>query len=144
MTLKKIIKELLGKACVTFSVIMLIYIIIAAIVNVSDDKLLLDAGRVVLFFVFSCLMSCAGLLLRAERLGGGARLILHYLITLFGFYTCFVLSLNLKASGLVVGFTLFTALYFAVMGIRRALLNAYRKNAEAAESYQKQYGKTKK
>ena len=139
MSIKKFIKDLLLKSCVIFSAIMLIYIIIAAIVNVGDGKLLLEAGRVALFFVFSCLISCASLIFALKSLGGGTRLILHYLITLFAFYSCFLLTLGLRASGLVVGFVLFTAVYFAVMGIRRALLSSYRKNLEASEEYEKQY-----
>ena len=141
MSVKKFIKDLLQGACVIFSVIMLIYIIIAAIVNVGDGELLLEAGRVALFFVFSCLVCCANLIFSLKSLGGGIRLTIHYLITLFAFYSCFLLSLNLGASGLLVGFVMFTAVYFAVMGIRRVLISSYRKNLDASEEYEKQYSK---
>ena len=139
MTFKKFISDFLRRACVTFSIIMLIYIIIAAIINVGDNELLLEAGRIALFFVFSCLLSCANLIFELKTMGGGLRLLSHYLIILFAFYSCFLLTLGLKTSGLVVGFVMFTAVYFAVMGIRRALISSYRKNVEASEEYQKQF-----
>jgi hypothetical protein len=144
MTAKSFVKKLLTKGCIYFSIIMLVYIIIAAIINVVDDELLLSAGRVVLFFVFSVLLAAANCLYSLDRPSGGARLIIHYLITLFAFYTCFMLSLSLRASSTLVGLVVFTAVYFAIMGVWAAFRAKYRTNKENAEKYISQYSKAKK
>ena len=71
MTVKGFIKKTLTHACVYFTVIMLFYIIIAAIVNVNDSRLLLEAGRTALFFVFSLLLACANTVFSIKALSGG-------------------------------------------------------------------------
>ena len=71
MTARNFVKRLLTKGCIYFSVIMLVYIIIAAIMNVGDDELLLSAGRVVLFFVFSVLLAAANAYGAEKVLGDG-------------------------------------------------------------------------
>ena len=139
MTVKGFIKELLTRACVYFSVIMLCYIIIAAAVNVSGNALLLDAGRTVLFFVFSLMLSAANSVFTLKSLSGGVRLLIHYVITLFGFYACFMLSLDMRASSTLIGLVAFTAVYFAAMGISHALGARYRRNTEKAEKYEKKF-----
>lgn len=144
MNVKSFIKRILTRACVYFSVIMLCYIIIAAIVDVSGNALLLEAGRTVLFFVFSLLLACANCLFGVKSISGGLRLLIHYVITLFAFYTCFMLSLSLRTSGMLIGLVAFTAVYFAIMGISAAFTSKYRSNSEKAEEYQKQYGKLKR
>ncbi|MBQ9111979.1 MAG: hypothetical protein IJY08_00185 [Clostridia bacterium] len=144
MTVKGFVKKLLTNACIYFSLIMLLYIIIAAIINVVDDALLLDAGRVVLFFVFSVLLAAANSLYALKKPSGGVRLLIHYAITLFAFYTCFMLSLSLRASSTLVGIVVFTAVYFAIMGILTAVRSKYRSNTQNAEKYISQYGKARK
>ena len=144
MTARNFVKRLLTKGCIYFSVIMLVYIIIAAIMNVGDDELLLSAGRVVLFFVFSVLLAAANAFYALDRPSGGARLVIHYVITLFAFYTCFMLTLSLRASGTLIGLVAFTAVYFALMGVWSAIRAKYRTNTENAQRYISQYGKAKK
>ena len=53
MDLKKTVLKILNHACVTFSVITAVYALIVMLVNVEDDTILLDAGRILLFFLFS-------------------------------------------------------------------------------------------
>ena len=77
MTVKNFIKNLLTRSCVYFSAIMLIYIIIAAIVNVDTTPLLLDASRVVLFYVFACLLAGANVVYGIKTISGGVRLCCH-------------------------------------------------------------------
>ena len=139
MTVKNFIKNLLTRSCVYFSAIMLIYIIIAAIINVDGSRLLLDASRVILFFVFACLLSGASVVYRVEKLSGGVRLFSHFLITLFAFYTCLILPLSLRPASSFVGIVLFAIFYFAAFGIYAAISAKYRKNKESHQSYTRQF-----
>ena len=139
MTVKNFIKNLLTRSCVYFSAIMLIYIIIAAIVNVDGSQLLLDASRVVLFFAFACLLSGARAVYAIETLSGGVRLLCHFIITLFAFYTCLIMPLSLRPASSFVGIVLFAILYFAIFGIYAAISSKYRKNKESHQSYTRQF-----
>ncbi len=144
MSAKSFVKNIMTRACVYFSVIMLGYIIITAIINVIEDTLLLDAGRVVLFFVFSLLLSVANALFAQPKPSGAVRLLIHFAITLFAFWTCFMLPLSLRTSSTLVGLVTFCVAYFAFMGIRAAFRAKFKENTEAAEEYISQYKKAKK
>ncbi len=112
--------------------------------NVDDERLLLDAGRTVLFFVFSLLLALANNLLVLKTFSGKLRLILHYLLTAFAFYSCFMLPLSLKAAGILIGLVVFTVVYFAVCGIVTLFKSKYRRNTEKTEAYSKQFSKSSK
>lgn len=139
MTVKGFIKKLVTSACIYFSAIMLIYIIIAAIMNVSEARLLLDATRVILFFVFACLLSVANTLYRIESMSGGLRLVIHFVIMMFAIYTCLILPLSLSTSSTFVGLVLFAILYFAIFGIYKAISSRYRSNREVTQEYKRQF-----
>ena len=139
MTVKNFIKKTLTDACVYFSAIMLIYIIIAAIMNVEESMLLLDAARVVLFFVFACLFSLACYVYKIKNLSGGVRLLCHFLITLFAFYTCLILPLSMRPASVFVGIVLFTILYFVIFGLYALISSKYRANKESHQKYARQF-----
>lgn len=141
MTIKGFIKKALSHTCAYFTLIMLGYIIIAAIINVGDEKLLLDGGRTVLFFLFSLLWACANVIFSIKSIGGGIRLFLHYLIILFAFFTCLMLPLKPRTSGYLIGVVLFTLIYFAVMGIIHLITVKFKANVESTENYEKQFSK---
>lgn len=144
MTVKGFIKKLLVHSCVYFTIAMLVYMILAAIVNVSDDTLLLDAGRTVLFFVFSVLLAGANTVFSIKELNAAIRVILHYVFTTFGFYVCFMMTLGMRTSQVFVGLIIFTLIYFIILGIVTAFRARYKANAEKSEKYEKQYKKQTK
>ncbi len=142
MTIKGFIKKALSHACAYFSIIMLGYIIIAAIINVGDKAILLEAGRTVLFFLFSLLWACANVIFSIKTIGGGVRLVVHYLIMLFAFFACLLLPLSsLKASGYLIGAVIFTLIYFAIMGLIHLFTSKLKANVESTENYEKQFSK---
>lgn len=139
MAVKNFIKRLLTNSCIYFSAIMLIYIIIAAIINVDEARLLLDASRVILFFVFACLLSAANSVYGIKTVSGGLRLLCHFLIVIFAVYTCLILPLDLRSASNFVGLVLFAILYFSVFGIYAAISSRYRKNKESHQQYKRQF-----
>ncbi len=145
MSVKEFIKKMLVRSCVYFTCIMVIYIAISAMIDVSDDSLILiDAGRTILFFVFAVLLSLANSLLSLDRPSMALRVLMHYVITAFAFYACFMLTQSMRASEVIVGLVIFTLVYFAIMGIVAAFKSKYRSNLEKAEKYQRQYAKKQK
>ena len=144
MTIKGFIKKMLVHSCVYFTVAMAAYLVLAAIVNVNDDTLLLDAGRTVLFFVFSVLLSLANTLFSIEKLHMALKIICHYLLTSFGFFVCFMMSLAMRTSQIFVGLVIFTAVYFIILGIVAAFRSRYRANKESSEKYENKHKKQTK
>ena len=120
---------------------MLLYIIIAGIVNVEDPSLLLDAGRCVLFFVFSCMLSGANVLLRLDKMGTAVRVLLHYLMLAFAVYACFMLPLSMRGSSIFIGLVIFSVIYAATMGVIAAVRARYKKITEEDTEYQRLYTK---
>ena len=139
MTIKKFIKQWLLHACVYFTLLMVVYTAIAAIVNVNDDTLLLDAGRCALFFVFALLLAVANTFFSFENMHVALKVIIHYAVTVAGFYACFLLPLSMQASGVLVGLALFSVIYFVILGLWALFKSRYQRNKENAEAYQSKY-----
>ena len=85
MNVKFFIKRLLTHSCIYFSLITVVYAIVAAIVNVNDEEVLLDAGRLILFYVFSLLFAAANSVKEIKALHKALAILLHYVITAFAF-----------------------------------------------------------
>ena len=141
MNIKQTIKKILTDACVLFSLITAAYALIVWLVYVNQEQVLMEAGRVVLFFVFSLLVSGANGIYRHKPLSAALRLTLHFLICTLAFYLCFLLPLSMPGSSVLVGLIFFVLAYFLVMGIVAGLASRFRKNREASEEYKSQYKK---
>lgn len=144
MTVKGFFKKWLNHACVYFTVFMLIYIILAAIVNVGDEELRLDAGRTVLFFIFAFLLSAANTIWGLESVSASLRLLSHYVLTALGFYFCFIMTLGMRTSQVFIGLVFFTVIYFLIFGVLAILRSRYKKNTERSQTYEKRYNASKR
>ena len=141
MSFKNLTKKIFSKACFYFTAITAIYAFISMLINADDGEVLLNASSVVLFFVFSLLLSVANGISSIKSISGGIRSISHFLITIFAFYCCFLLPLSLNASGYIVGFSCFALVYFIIAGIIAIFRSRLKKNTEKSESYKNQYKK---
>lgn len=141
MNFKRLIKKILLKACVYFTVITALYAFISMLINSADGEVLLNAENVALFFVFSLLLALANGILAIKSIGGGIRLVSHFLICIFAFYTCLLLPLSLNASGYLVGFVCFAILYFIIAGLVAIFKARFKKNSEKSDAYTNQYKK---
>ena len=144
MTAKQFIKKWLSQACINFTLLMALYTAIAAIVNVNDDALLLDASRCALFFVFAVLLAAANTLFDFDSLHVALKIAIHYIVTGAGFYVCLLLPLSMQASGILVGLTFFTVIYFAILGVIALFRARYKRNHENSEAYKSKYKKERK
>ena len=139
MNIKATIKRVISHASVYFTVLTALYAFLVMIVNVSEESTKLLASQLLFIFIFSLLAAGGGELLRLERPTAVIRVLMHYAILLFGFYTCFLLPMDMKGSQLFVGIFLFTLVYGIVMGIRAGIRARFRANTKSGEAYQKQY-----
>ena len=143
MDLKKTVLKILNHGCVTFSVITAVYALIVMLVNVEDDSILLVAGRILLFFLFSLLFSAANGIYRIRKIPGAARLLIHFLICTVAFYACFLTPLNMPGTSVMIGVVFFILFYFIAAGIIAGFTAAFRKKKEGMEEYRKQYNSRK-
>ena len=118
--------------------------IIQAIVNVSDETLLLDAGRTALFFVFSLLLALANTVLTIDKLSTAFKVVIHFIIVMFAFYACLLLPLSMPASSVFVGLIFAAIVYAITMGLVALFRSRYKRISENHENYEKKFNKKTK
>lgn len=144
MNCKCFIKRLLVNSCILFSLIMLGYTIVAAVMHVTEDEVLLDASRVLLFYVFSILFAVSNSLKTIKALHKAVALLLHFTITVFAFYACFLLPLGMSPSNVFIGLGIYTLVYAVISAVTALFRSRLKINAEAGEEYVSQFPKAKK
>ena len=143
MNIKETIKRIIREACTLFTVITAVYALIMYMIYVNQDQTLMDAERVLLFFVFSLLFSGANGILRSKTISSPLRLLSHFGICTVAFYLCFLLPLNMPSSTAIVAIALFAVFYFLIAGVIALIRSRFKKNLEAATTYERQYKKKK-
>ena len=141
MNIKQTVKKILTDACVLFSLITAVYALVVWLVYVNQERVLIRADLVTLFFVFSLLVSGATAIYRSQWLSGALRLLIHFVICTIAFYACFLLPLSMPGSSVVVGMVFFALAYGLVMLVIAGLSARFKKNKEATEEYTAQYKK---
>lgn len=141
MDIKRKIAKLLTDTAVYFTVIVLIYSIIVALVHTDASEILVSGLRILFFFIFSLLFSFANLIYGIDWISAPIRLLCHYLLTIFAVYICLLLPAALRPSGMLVGFLFFTILYFVLQTIAYFFRKARRKRLEKKEEYTNKFSK---
>lgn len=118
MEIKKLLKKLLNSTCIIFTVVTAAYMLVLKITNITDADAGVEAGRVLLFFIFSFLLSIANALMTIDKIHIALRYALHYIITVFGFWTCFCLPNKMNASRTLVGIIIFSVAYVLIMCVK--------------------------
>lgn len=144
MEFKKLIKKALNYTCIYFTVITACYILILQLANISEGAAAVEATRVLLYFLASVLLAIANAIFSCSRISSVVRVLSHYLICVFAFYTCFLLPVNMRASFMVTGIVIFTVLYAAIMGSIAIFKSRLKRNRERYEEYESQFGKKNK
>ena len=141
MDFKSLLKKILTNACVYFSVVTAIYSLVVIIVYFDDERVLLDAVRVMLFFLASFLFALANGVLRISRIHGGVRILIHFLLSFFAIWSCMLLPLSLDSRSMIVGIVVFAVLYFAIAGIIAAFRSRYKTKMGKVDEYKSQFTK---
>ena len=141
MELKKLFKKLLNSTCIIFTVITALYMLALQITNITDSEVAIQAGRVLLFFVFSLLLSIANTLLSIEKLHVALRYIFHYIITAFGFWACFCIPTQMNFSQALVGMVIFSVVYAIIMTIVGIFARRLKRTQKQEKAYEKQFSR---
>ena len=144
MEITKLIKKAISVACLCFTIITAVYMLIMQITNVdSTVPVLVEGEKVLLFFVFSLLYAIANAILSLKALHSALRYIFHFITCVFGFYACFLLPADMSDSHIITGIILFILGYLMVMGVRALFRSRLKSNREAEVKYEKQFKKSK-
>ena len=141
MDFKSLLKKILTDTCVYFTVVTALYSLVVMIVYFDDDRVLLDAVRVMLFFLASFLFAIANGVLRISRIHGGVRVLIHFLLSLFAFCSCMLLPLSLDSRSMIVGIVVFAVLYFVIASIIAAFNSRYKTKLGKVDEYKSQFSK---
>lgn len=144
MNIKKLIKKALVSACVIFTIITAAYMLVLQIINISENSAAVEAGRVLLFFVFSCLLAIANAILSINKIHTALRYIIHYAIFIFAFSVCFCIPNKMNATKIIIGITLATIGYCLVMLLISVFKKRFFKSKAEPEKYEKQFSYQKK
>lgn len=143
MDIKKLIKKALTSSCIYFTLITAVYMLCMAIITTGDNAPAVEAQRVLLFFVFSLLWAIADFVRSLKAIPSPLGYVLHYIICLFGFYACFMLPVNMRASTVLTGLIIFTLAYWVLAGVIAIFTSKLRKNREQVQKYEGQFKKKK-
>ena len=138
MEIKKLIKKMLSLVCICFTAITAVYMFIMQITYV-DETVLVKADRVLLFFVFSILFAVAAAVLSLDKLHSALRYVIHFLICVFGFYTCFLLPTGMRDSFMITGIVIFSLCYVGVMVVIALFRSRLKANREDSIEYTNQF-----
>ncbi len=137
------IRRLLGGTCLRYTVVSVIALLINLIIS-EEEMSYVDPLRFLLFLPFSLCLALATDIRASDKLALGAKLALHPLTVLGGFYLCLYLPLQIRTSpsgAQVLLMLLLAALvYGIVMGIIALLTRRTRRQQLEETPYVSQFG----
>ena len=121
MIILQALKKWLGGACVWFTAASLVMLLIGILFLPNMDYI--ATLSYLLFFPFGLCMSCAGMLLRAERIAPTWRILLHFVITLASFILFVFLpsGVTLTLPFIFFFLLLFSIIYWIIIGVLHIL-----------------------
>ena len=76
-----------------------------------------------------------------EKLSSPAKFFIHYLLTLFAFYSCMMLPVSPAGTTLLVGLALFSVLYFIIAALVGLIRARYKSRVNQTAEYKSQFTK---
>ena len=139
MDLKKLIKKALTSACIYFTLISAVYMLLMTFITTGDDSPAIEASRVLLFFVFSLLWAFADAIRSLKAIPFPFGRVIHFVICLFGFYACFMLAVRMTPSNTLTGIIIFSFVYWCCIGAKAFFSARLKQSREQTQKYQGQF-----
>lgn len=144
MNIRKVLNRMLTDTAVYFTLISAVYAALMMIVNVNEPEVLMSASQLLLIFVFSALAAISQCIYRISSINKALRVLIQYAILTVSFYVCFLLPLqSMSGSHVVVGITVFTAVYFICFGIGSFFAWRFKENTKKEEVYENKFKKSR-
>ena len=139
MEISKAIKKCLVRTCILFTVIVAGYMLVLQLINIGEGTVAVEAVRVLLFFLFSLLLSIANAIRSIKSINAALGYVIHYLICLFAFCACFMLPVNMRDSFMVTGAIIFSFAYVLFMALLAFFKARLSKNRGTNKAYTRQF-----
>ncbi len=143
MNIKQILKNLLRDTSVYFTLITAAYAALMMVVNVSVEEPAIRASWLLFIFIFSVLGAISQLVFRIEAMHIAYRVVIQYVILLFGAVVCFFLPLSMVGNQMIIGITLVSLLYALAVGCYLFFSRRFKKNSQKEEVYESKFKKLK-
>ena len=141
------LRDLWMGSCARYTVLCLLMMVISAIASASLTVTYIEPVRFFLLLPFAVFLTLAAWVRRAEKLGKGAKLTLHPILVMGGFYLCCYLPFQIasKPSGQQVLILVILALlvYGISMGLFLAVSHAFGRKKSDETAYVSQYGRSR-
>lgn len=141
MDIKKLTKKAICAACVYFTLITAVYMLCMLIITPGEDSPAVEAERVLLFFLFSLLWAMADAIRSIKTLNTALGRVIHFVICIFAFYSCFMLPVGMGGARVLTGVVIFSLVYWIVILLKAFFGSRLRRNREAGEEYVGQFKK---
>lgn len=138
---RKSTRELLANtllyACVYFTAVAMVLLIIQAIIGESSDAVTIYPLRFILIFPYALLFSAANTLLSLKTVAKWLRVVCHYLATVMGFLIFMYLpaSFDRDGSAILVAIFIVTVLYIFAFLLIAGIRSAIKKNSAEHKKY---------
>ena len=141
MDIKKLIKKAICAACIYFTVITAVYMLCMLIITPGEDSPAIEAERVLFFFIFSLLWAGADAIRSIKAINAVIGRVVHFIICIFAFYSCFMLPVGMGGARVLVGAVIFSLVYWVVVALKSFFGARLRRNREVSETYVGQFKK---
>ena len=141
MEIKQLIKKYITKACIYFTLITAAYMLGMVFINTSTDSPAVEASRVLLLFTFSILWAIADSIRAFKKIPAPLGRVIHFVICLFAFYTCFMLAVRMHPSNIITGLVIFSLAYWCILAIKTFFASRLQRNRESSQEYKGQFKK---
>ena len=134
-----IAKYIISHSCMYFTAVAIV-ILIAQMISAGDSEKTIEPLRFILIYPFTFALACADCIFKARSMGLGAKVAIHYAITVIAFYI-FVCSPAKSEANPIVILLLLSVIYFIIAApilIVRAII---KKKNTPVEAYKPVYGK---
>ncbi len=144
MEFRKLFKKWLNSTCIIFTIAIAFYALLKQITNIDDPDASVDASMILMIFIFSNLLSIANIMLSIEKIHLALRYVCHYLISIFGFWTCLCLPNKMNFSRTFIGIVIFSVGYAILMLAITFFKHRINKIKNPETNYEKQFSNKNK
>ncbi len=137
-----IVKYIFSRSCIYFTVVTLV-ILIAQVFSTGQNGRTVEPIRLLLNYPFTLALACADCIFKARSLGTGAKVAIHYAITISSFYIFVCLLAKNQANPIVI-IMLISVIYFIISAPILIVRHSIKKKKKKEVPYQSVYSKAAK
>ena len=141
-TAADIIKQIISHSCIYFTAVALVLLIAQAISSGESGKTI-EPTRFLMIYPFTLALASADCIFKARSMGTGAKVAIHYAITIIAFYLFICAPVKSSANPIVI-ILFMSFIYFVIATPILIVRHLIKKKKEKEVPYQSVYSKVAK